>query len=341
MKNLKRKRTSLALVLGVVALVAVACGGSDDGVTSASCPGVPTRGLNPDSRGTGAYTMILRVNTEAQVKQFAADPLRRRIRNRDMFLINTEYKRMTSGDAENLFQELKSSFPCNRVMSLNGLLKVPGKPGYMYALAGEQGLDAILLDWEKGTWEEANKVPWSDVPEVALKRMVKDVESVANQIAENPGAAETRVGTATEFRSGWDYANFANRLAQVNSKLNKDFLGYQIVQSQDRCEGDGDSDSLAELADGIRAQYRKGRVSTDAGQSVKQSLAHLGFEISFSTNPKPDAAIAVDRDSPSSAARCTAEVLKTGGSAFIYWATPGAIETMLSTAPGKKLRSAS
>ncbi len=341
MTILKRKGTSLALVLGVVAFIAVACGGSDDGVTSASCPGAPPFGLNPQGRGNDAYTMILRVNNEGQVKQFAADPLRSRVRNRDIFLINTEYKKMGSGDAENLFQELKSSFPCNRVMALNGLLKVPGKPGYMYALAGEQGLDAILLDWEKGTWEEANKVPWSDVPEVALKRMIKDVESVANQIAENPGAAETRVGTATEFRSGWDYSVFADRLAQVNASLNKDFLGYQIIQSQDRCEGSGDSDSLAELAAGIRNQYRKGNVSTGSGASVKESLAHLGFEISFSTKPKSGAAIAVDRDSPADGARCTAEVLKTGGSAFIYWATPAAIEAMLNTAPGKKLRTAS
>lgn len=339
MTILKIKRTFLTLSLSAVALVAVACGGSDDGVTSASCPGVPPLGLNPQGRGNDAYTMILRVNNEGQVKQFAADPLRSRIRNRDIFLINTEYKKMGTGDGEDLFQKVKSSFPCNRVMALNGLLKVPGKPGYMYALAGEQGLDAILLDWEKGTWEEANKVPWSDVPEVALKRMARDVESLANQIAESPGAAETRVGTATEFRSGWDYATFAKRLAKINSTLNEDFIGDQIVQSQDRCEGTADSDSLAELARGIRAQYRRGDVA-DSGLG-NETLNHLGFEISFSTNPKPNAAIAVDRDSPSDAARCTAEALKTGGSAFIYWATPAAIEAMLDSAAGKKFRPAS
>lgn len=333
-----KKAASLALVLAAVALTAAACSGSDDGVTSASCSGIPS-GLSPSGTGPDAYTMILRVNTGEQVDQFAASPLRSRIRDRDIFMINTEYKKMNSAQGVAIFEKLKSEFPCNRVMSLNGLLKTPGKPGYMYALAGEQGLDAILLDWEKGTWEEANRVPWSEVPKVTLKRMAKEVESVADRIAENPGAAETRVGLATQFRSGWDYAAFGRRLARINSELNDQFIGYQVVQSQDRCEGTADSASLVQLARGIRSQYRKGQISGNT--SDLDSLTHLGFEISFSTKPKSGAAIAVDRDSPADGARCTAEVLKTGGAAFIYWATPAAVEAMLDTKAGKKFRPAS
>ena len=333
-----KKATSLALVLAAVALTAAACSGSDDGVTSASCSGVPT-GLAPGGTGPDAYTLMLRVNTGKQVEQFAAGSLRSRIRDRDIFMIDTEYEKIDSGQTVSIFNKLKSEFPCNRVMSLNGLLKTPGKPGYMYALAGEQGLDAVILDWEKETWEETGGAPWSEDSAVNENRMAREVESVADRIAENPGSADTRVGLATQFRPGWNYAAFGRRLARINSKLNDKFIGYQVVQSQDRCKGTPDSASLAQLARGIRSQYRKGQVS--GGNSDLDSLTHLGFEISFSTDSKSGAVEAAGRDSPGDGASCTAEVLKIGGAAFIYWATPTAIEAMLETAAGKKFRPAS
>jgi hypothetical protein len=289
--------------------------------------------------------MLLRVNTEEEVEQFASDPLRSRILDRDLFLINTQYQTMNIGKAEDIFSSLRSRFPCNRIVALNGLGKVSGRPGYMYALAGEPGLSAVALDWERDTWEEARDGAWSEDTSVNRSRIGLEAESVANQIRESPGTADTRVGLATQFRSGWDYAAFARQLAQVNWRLNQDFLGYQLVQSQDKCGGTGTSESLAEVVRRIRSQY-KGLVNGEPGPKGWQKasspqwdiLTHLGFEISFSTNPSPGKDLPVDTDSSNNAAACTEDVLGAGGTAFIYWATPAGVEEMLETESGEKFR---
>lgn len=342
-----KKAVSLALALAAIALTATACSGSDGGATSASCSGIPN-GLTPSGTGRNAYTMILRVNTGKQAEQFAADPLRSRIRDRDLFLINTEYKTMNTGEAEDIFSSLRSKFPCNRIVSLNGLGKIPGKPGYMYTLAGESGLAAVVLDWERDTWEEARDGAWSEEESVNLERVSVETKSVANQIDEGgTGSASTRAGLATQFRSDWDYAKFGKKLAQINWRLNEEFRGYQVVQSQNRCRGTSDSASLADLARRLRSQYASlidGEPGPNGWQKAsepqREILTHLGFEISFTTKPKPGETLPVDTDSSSDAADCTAAVLKVGGTAFIYWATPAAVEEMLASDLGRKFRPA-
>jgi hypothetical protein len=333
--------------LCLMAVAVSACGGLEGRLTGESCSGIPN-GLAPTGGGPGAYTMILRVNTEEQVDQFASDPLRSRILDRDIFVINTQFEKMDSGQAEGILSSLGSKFPCNRVAALNGLGKIPGKPGYMFALAGESDLAAIILDWERDTWGGARDGSWSEAPSVNLKRIGIEAEAVANQIGEGgSGPAKTRVGLATQYRSGWNYAEFAKALAQVNWRLNEDFLGYQLVQTQDKCGGGGGASSLAEVARSIRSQY-EGIVDGEPGpkgwqkssEPQREILDHLGFEISFSSKPKPGKGLPVDTDSSSEAAACTEEVLNAGGTAFIYWATPAAIGEMLETGPGKKFRPA-
>lgn len=334
----------LAAAVPLVMAALAGCTGSDPGSTTA-CATLP-KGLAPMDGGADAYTMLLRVNTKAQVSEFDSGSLSDRILDRDVFVVNTQYKGMDTGEAQDIFAEVKQRFPCNRVIALNGLSQISGKAGYMFALAGEPGLTAVLLDWEVGTWAARGK-PWSEDQSVNEKRMGVELESVANRIAEVPGAARTRVGLATQFRSRWDYAAFARRLAVINWKLNEDFLGYQLVQSQDRCRGTDDSAPLENLAKSLLDQYRQlvdGKPGPNgwerATKPQRDIVSHLGFEISFSTKPKPGESLPVESDSSSDAAACTEDVLDAGGRAFIYWATPKAIQEMLSTDEGKRFRPA-
>ncbi len=343
-----RNRTNAGCISLFVALAAVplliGCGSGDDQSLTAGCPDAIPTGIAPLSKGADAYTMLLRVNTKEQVSEFDSEPLKGRILDRDVFVINTQYQGTNTGEAQDIFTEIGKRFPCNRVIALNGLSQISGKAGYMFALAGEPGLDAVLLDWEVGTWASRG-TPWSEEQAVNLKRMGVELQSVANRIAEVPGAATTRVGLATQFRSGWDYAAFARRLAVINWRLNEDFLGYQLVQSQDRCRGTDDAAPLEQLTKQLLAQYGQlvdGKPGPNGWEKTtkpqRKIIAHLGFEISFSTEPKPGESLPVDSDSSSDAAACTEDVLEEGGGAFIYWATPEAIEEMLSTEEGERFR---
>ncbi|MFM8519151.1 MAG: hypothetical protein ACKOB2_01855 [Solirubrobacterales bacterium] len=326
-------------------LVAGVVGCADDGEGEKSaCATVPT-GIAPAGSGPDAYTMVLRVNTSTDVEELVSGPLRSRIRDRDIFLINTEYRTMTPKQAGAILDRLREEFTCNRIAALNGLSPEKKKPGYIFSLAGNPALTAVVLDWEESTWEETGKGAWSEALEVNVVRAREELRRVSEKIAAAPGEPQTRVGLATEYRAGWDYAALGRELVLLNRELDKGFLGYQLVQSQNRCGGTQTTDSIAEVAEEIRSQYGElargapdtGRTTGSAGIGQKV-LNHLGFEISFSANPKAGSGLAVTRDSPADAASCSRDVLGVGAGALIYWATPAAIEKMLDTPVGKELR---
>lgn len=334
---------SLILVpVGAALLVAglAGCADSDDG-TSSACATLP-RGLAPKGSGPDAYTMVLRVNTAADVKALSSEPLRSRITDRDILLINTQYRTMTPKKATPILDSLRDAFPCNRIAALNGLSPQKKKPGYIFSLAGNPDLDGVVVDWEKSTWEETSKGAWSESLGVNLDRADEELRRISKKIAAAPGKPQTRVGLATEYQDGWNYAALARELVLLNRELDKGFLGYQLVQSQNRCGGTQTTDSIAEVAEAIRSQYGElARGGPEPGEPYgigPQVINHLGFEVSFSAKPKSGAGLAVVRDSASEAARCSKEVLDTGSGALIYWATPAAIEKMLKTPVGKELR---
>ncbi|MFM9076952.1 MAG: hypothetical protein ACKORM_01775 [Solirubrobacterales bacterium] len=322
------------LVAGVVG-----CAGDDDG--KSACATLP-KGLAPTGSGPGAYTMVLRVNTAADVKALSSDPLRSRIVDRDLLLINTEYRTMTPKKAGPILDSLRAAFPCNRIAALNGLSPEKKKPGYIFSLAGNPDLDGVVIDWEESTWEETGKGAWSESLETNLDRSQQELRRISKKIAAAPGKPQTRVGLATEYRAGWDYAALGRELVLLNRDLDKGFLGYPLVQSQNRCGGTPTTDSIAEVAEAIRSQYGElARGGPEPGTPYgigPEVINHLGFEISFSANPKAGSGLAVARDSASEAAKCSKEVVGTGSGALIYWATPAAIEKMLDTPVGRELR---
>ena len=337
-----RPRILLSLIAVGVAVGLAGCSVLDGG--GSGCGSLP-KGLAPGGSGPDAYTMVVRVNTEADVEELASDPLRSKILDRDVLLVNTEFKNMNPAEAGRVLDRAREEFPCNRIASLNGLSPEKGKPGYVFALAGNPELDAVVVDWEESTWKEVDKGAWSDSLSVNVERAREELRRISRKIEDAPGEPRTRVGLATEYREDWNYGVLGRELALLNTELNQDFLGYQLVQSQNRCAGTQKVASIAEVADALRSQY-EGLASGAPDPGIpgatpalgRRILEHLGFEISFSASPKAGSGLAVTRDSPRDAARCSRDVLRTGSGAIIYWATPQAIEKMLDTPIGRELR---
>lgn len=337
-----RPRLLLSLAVVGVAVGLAGCSVFDGG--GSGCQSLP-RGLAPAGSGPNAYTMVLRVNTESDVKELASSPLRPKILDRDVLLINTEYRTMNPTEAERVLDRAREAFPCNRIASLNGLSPEKKRPGYRFSLAGNPELDAVIVDWEESTWEEVGKGAWSNSLSVNVERAREELRQISRKIEDAPGEPQTRVGLATEYREDWNYAELGRELALLNAELRQDFLGYQLVQSQNRCAGTQKVASIAEVADALRSQYEElasGAPDPDVPGATpalgRKILDHLGFEVSFSANPQSGSGLAVTRDSPEDAARCSRDVLRTGSGAIIYWATPEAIEKMLDTSIGRELR---
>jgi hypothetical protein len=97
--------------------------------------------------------MLIRINKEENVLAWA-DPagLGQRLRARDVFLINTRYETMDPEDAVEITEMIRTAFPCNRVVTLNGLGADPNLPGYALTLIDRAELWAVMLDWEKADW---------------------------------------------------------------------------------------------------------------------------------------------------------------------------------------------
>ena len=311
-----------ALAVAAIAFVLVDDGEGEDG----SCGSVPETALTPPGSGADAFTMGLRVNNESDVTAIDSS-LGSKVLARDVFVINTEYAGSDTAGWDRTLSELKSRFPCNRVASLNGLGTRPGRPGYMFALADEPEVDAILLDWEPDTWSEAGQGGWSSELEANLGRM----ESSLRALSSRTERTKAHMGLVPDYVPPWDYGRSARVIAQVNRALDPEHRGFQVVQTQPNCgTPSAPGPLIGPLAAELRRQYRP--------LLELVSTAHLGFEISFSTTPTPHASEAVERLGPEEAAECSHQVLAAGGAGIFYWASPSALAAMLDTSAGRELR---
>lgn len=329
------RRISALVVISISILAVSACNGGDD-VADSSCVGPQVSSLAPSGKGFDTYTMLLRLNQSSDLQQFARPGLRDLIRDRDIFVINTTFPKLDPSAAEDLLSQTASEFPCNRIVSLNSLGQDSEKPEYEYALIGQPDLDAVMVDWEPDTVALLGKNKWQESLSANVAEARSQLKSISRRL---PGDSNTRVGLVTQYEQGWDYAKLASELEKINRQISRDFLGYQVVQTQYSC-GSTEHDAIGDVASHLRATYQ-GLESGSGSSSQPETdlLDRLGFEISFSTSPSPGATEVVEEDSPSDAAQCTQDILSAGGSAVIYWATPRAIEAMLNTPIGRSLRS--
>ena len=310
------------LAAAVLAWVLV---GDDEGA-GASCGSVPETALTPLGKGPAAFTMGLRVNRAEDVGDIEK-ALGSRVLSRDVFVINTEFSGSDSRSWSQSVAEVRSHYPCNRIAALNGLGTEPGKPGYAAALAGEPGVEAILLDWEPDTWAAAGPGAWSMDLEANLPRIEARMRSVSGRL----DGDEVHLGLVPDYIPAWDYGRTGRVVAEVNRRLDPQHRGFQVVLTQPNCgTPSAPGPLIGPLTAGLRRQYEPLRelVSTE----------HLGFEIAFDTDPRSGASETVERIGPEQAAACSREVLAAGGAGIVYWASPSALAAMLDTSAGRELR---
>jgi hypothetical protein len=324
-------------VFAGLALLVAACGGGSSHDETASCGPFP-ESLTPPGSGKSAFTMGIRVNQFPDVKAMKPE-LGPYIRDRDVFVVNTQHPRTSAVRQKQMIHTLAQEFPCNRIYSLNGLGAEPHQPSYSFALAAHPDVDGILVDWEKTSFADAGKGKWSDSLETNLPRIATNLRLLDKRLA----STDTKIGLSPQYERSWDYGRTAKILALINLERNRTDFGAQIVQTQPTC-GDPNSPGpeMATLSKKLIREYRA-QVGKKAknGKSITPSLLqHLGFQISFGTHPNPNApkTMPVLRLGPKQAARCSQEVLDAGGLSILYWAKPDAVRAMLQTPAGRQLR---
>jgi hypothetical protein len=294
---------------------------------------------------------MLRVNKLTNVDDYAnADPetggLRPRIRDRDIFVINTRFDGSTPEEWVAIAAALRQSFPCNRIVALNGLSPDPTEPGYMSALADHPGVWALALDWEGDDWLEGRKQnpsipPWSDEFRMALGRMGKRLSLLGAASIAGTGAPGRRAGVVPAYYPDWDYGLIARTTDRRNALRKKGRRGFQVVQSQGSCLASGPAEFHA-IADQLILQYRprpriikkkiKGKVRKFKVKVPPRGVLNtLALEISFSNTPDPSDPLPVASLAPGAASKCTRVALKRGAGAFLYWAHPDSIRALFST----------
>jgi hypothetical protein len=302
-----------------------------------SCPSNPTM-LSPKG-GVGArFTMLIRINKPENVAAYAnpdeaTGGIGGRIRTRDIFVVNTRWRGAEAEQSREIVRLLRASFPCNRIVALNGLGSDPvADRGYALSLVNEPGVWGLMLDWEKTDWSAARPTnpqmsPWKRNFGRNLSRLASWIAAVADSLAATPGALPKRVGVIARLARDWDYGKIARAIDAGQRQLGPRRGGIQTVMTQAVCHAAG--------AGGMA--HRAGRLFREYGRA-KRKRRSLAFQISFSGTPDRKAKLPVKRVSPGAAARCTRAALRRGGGAILYWASPESMRALFSVKRIAKLR---
>jgi hypothetical protein len=316
------------------------------------CDPVPHT-LSPKLNGPKSYTMLLRINKDKNIDDYAnpdseTGGLRERIRDRDIFVINTRDKGSTPEEWVALAERLSLEFPCNRIISLNGLALDPTLPGYQFALTNNPEIWALALDWESGDWTDGRKQdpaipPWTSSFGMTRGRIAKRLSLLGGSSDDELGPPGRRTGVVPAYYSAWDYGLIAKTADRRNHLRKERRPGLQMVQSQGYCTDDG-PESFRGLANHLILQYRprprvkkirnkKGKVIKKFKVKVKPRAVvdNLAMEISFSNTPDPSDPRPVASVPPGAAGKCTRVGLKRGVGAFLYWAHEDSIRALLNT----------
>ena len=119
--------------------------------------------------------MMIRINTQGNVDTYTKPEggMGGRIRPQDIFVLNTrftgsgQFPAMTDAVASTLAANLRTTFPCNRIIALNGMSFDPTVAGYAFSGIGDPNVFALLTDFEKVDWNagratDPSRPPWHD-----------------------------------------------------------------------------------------------------------------------------------------------------------------------------------
>ena len=333
-------RLLVALALAALAASAVEAHSASP-AAGAVCSQVPPAALH----AKGQFTMMLRVNQMDNVETYvnrdeATGGLGDRIREQDIFVINTRFDGSTPIEQAEMVATLRAAFPCNRIIALNGLGTDPTQPGYLFALAGHSPY-AVALDWEPNDWGHARVMRgrhgmprWTYKFRPTLHRIHHWMRTVSRTLATVPAARRTRTGLVPAYVPHWDYGRTAQQIDRANKRLGGRHLGPHIVQAQWACKQG--SRAFAHHAGRVRRQYRFRLVThkvTRGGKSKTASVRrkfrkrsrpehrNLALEISFSDTPVRRAALPIRSTSASNADNCLRTGIDHGVGAFFFFAS--------------------
>ena len=352
----RRTRSAIALIAAVALLAALLIAGRSAAPDPASaakasdtCPAPPS-GLAPTGPGPSRFTMMIRINTQGNVDTYTKPDggMGGRIRPQDIFVLNTRFTgsgsfpAMTSSVAATLAANLRATFPCNRIIALNGLGFDPTQAGYAFTGIADPNIYALITDYEHDDWNggrstDPSRPPWTDNYAKAFPLLRGWNFGFTSTVAADSVGAGKKTGLAPQDVAAWNYGQIAQNIDKQNARLGARHLGPQSVQTQDAC-ADGASAGFGARAKALRLQYNfkfitkkvrvKGKtkkvkktIRLPLHKKAKPNMSNLGMEISFTDSPEASASQAILSTSAAQAAACVGPALKQGGGAFLFFAS--------------------
>jgi len=321
-----------------------------------TCPAPPV-GLAPPGSPAERFTMMIRINTDGNVNTWTKPDggMGGRVRPHDIFVLNTRFQgsdqfpAMKPDVAAALAAELHATFPCNRIIALNGMSYDPTAAGYAFSLIDNPFVFALLTDYEQSDWNAGRltdpaRPPWTEKFKVALPLLKGWNFVVASTVAANPAGAGKRTGLAPQDLATWNYGQIAQDLNKKNSRLGAPKLGPLNVQTQDACTAGGAA-GFGARAKQLRLQYTfkfitkkvkvKGKekkvkktIRLPLKKEAKPITDNLAMEISFTDSPLAVASQAILSTSAAQAAACVPPALKQGVGAFFFFAAEDAMRLL-------------
>ena len=351
-----RIATVAALALLGAGLLTAGSAVAPGGAAAQSC-GLPS-GLSPVGPGPTRFTMLLRINTDDNVEAYTnqTHPISRggfignRVRQQDIFVLNTRFlgnaggtePPMTPTVAAELATQLKTAFPCNRIIALTGMNPDSLAPGYSFSLFDSPFVFALMTDFEPMDWDDdPTRGSWNFKYKTALKRIKKFTGTVNTVLGTYPQSTAKRVGLVPIDHSTWNFGEIAQVLDKRNRRLGGNKLGPLSVQTQDACANEGSTgygERLKTLLDQykfktIRKKVKRGgkkrkvTIRRKLKKRARPNPANLSVQLSFSHNPT-GSGMAITRTSPAIADSCISAGLKKGAGAFFFFASTEAMSQL-------------
>jgi hypothetical protein len=346
-------RSLIALAIGAALLVVLLIGGRSVAPSTAqaqvSCPGQP-RGLSPATSGPQSFTMLIRINTQGNVDTYTKPDggMGGRIRPQDIFVLNTrftgsgQFPAMTDAVASTLAANLRTTFPCNRIIALNGMSFDPTVAGYAFSGIADPNVFALLTDFEKVDWNagratDPSRPPWRDNFPKAFPLLRGWNFGFTSTVASDPVGAGKRTGLAPQDNSTWNFGQIAQNINKQNARLGDTKIGPLSVQTQDAC-ADGGSGGFAARAKQLRLHYtfkfitrkvhvkgKRKKVKRTFREPIKKKgkplLGNTAMQLSFTDTPQASKSQAILSTSAAQAAACVAPAMKQGVGAFFFFAS--------------------
>jgi len=296
--------------------------------------------LYPRAPGTDRFTMVIRINTLKDIEVYAnsdeySGGLKPRIRDRDIFLVNTRFKDTDAATEQTIATRLRKNFPCNRIWALNGLAFNAYSEGYMFSLLNAPEVQALLVDWEKLDWDVARASDpgtpaWVDTPFYSmLKRLKGRLSVLANTVAAS--GTGKRIGLVPFARTDWNLGIMARTIDRQAARIAPRGRGFQSSQTQKSCQSGGGLGMQSTMkalftqykkANFKKVKRRKGKKPRFKRLKPRTQKLNLGVQISFTSTPNPGHRDPVKSVGVSRAAQCTSYALFQKAGAILYWARP-------------------